>query len=62
MASPNSTDEFDQLIKEWHKYWLNNGEPHPSSNEYLRMTRIFFFVSGFEKGLQVAEDLTVLRD
>lgn len=35
---------------EWKKFWEEHGSPHPNSNQYLGMLRIFYYFKGFEKG------------
>ena len=40
--------KIEELIKEFHEYWKENGEPHPSSNAYLAMNRGFFYIKGLE--------------
>lgn len=43
----------DELAKEFHEYWKENGEPHPSSNDYLGLTRAFYLAKGVEKGMKI---------
>jgi hypothetical protein len=38
----------DEAIKDWDKYYKENGEPHPISNAYLELTRMFWLMKGVE--------------
>lgn len=48
--------EFKQLTQEFHEYWKANGEPHPASNAYIALNRVFFYSKGMERGVQLMVD------
>lgn len=43
----------NKTLDDWHEFWKNNGEPHPSSNKYLELTRLFWYNLGFEAGIKI---------
>lgn len=47
----------ERLVKEFHEYWEQNGEPHPNSNVYLSLNRAFFFLKGMEEGIKVSSEM-----
>lgn len=44
--------EIEDALNSFHEYWKEHGEPHPSSNAYLRLNRIFFYNLGYRKGIE----------
>lgn len=42
---------LEKANKKFHKFWEENGKPHPSSNAYIRLVKIFFYGSGLEEGM-----------
>lgn len=42
--------EADEKMEEWKVLLESSGNPHPSSKEFLRLTRQFFFQIGYERG------------
>lgn len=43
-----------KLQKKWHKFWEKHGKPHPNSNDYLNMLRVFYYTEGLEAGYKIA--------
>lgn len=54
--------EFKQLAKEFHEFWKQNGEPHPSSNAYLALNRIFFYAKGMQRGVELMASDEAMED
>ena len=49
-------DMVKGLLKEFHEYWKQHGEPHPSSNAYMSLNRAFFYTKGLETGSGLSFD------
>lgn len=48
-------DRWEEWLKEFHQFWKDSGEPHPNSNKYLLLNRVFFFEKGMERGMDLAK-------
>lgn len=42
---------IEKLQKQFHKFWLEHGEPHPSSNRYINMVKAFYYTEGYKAGM-----------
>lgn len=49
-----------ELHEEFKETWRKHGKPDPSSNDYLNLTRAFYYVSGIEDCWAVAQELEEL--
>ena len=43
---------YEDMLARFHVFWKDKGEPHPSSNAYLDLTRRFFYAEGYVDGLR----------
>jgi len=47
-----SFNAYQKVRRKFLFFWERNGQPHPSSNAYIEMTRIFYWTEGYNAGLK----------
>lgn len=46
----NNDIEAKEILEIFNIIWKESGSPHPSSKEYLKLNRIFFYELGIQEG------------
>lgn len=55
IEAKEAEQEWKQWLREFHKFWVEHDKPHPSSNEYLLLNRVFFYTRGLAQGSGMAK-------
>lgn len=50
-------EQLKTYKEEFHLFWKEQGEPHPNSNKYLTLTRVFWYTKGFESGVRISMEM-----